>query len=1524
MAKIQRNFVQGKMNKSVDERLVPNGQYIDALNVRLGSTEDSEIGSVENSKGNTQLTTLAFNGTELSNQARCIGAFEDGSNQTIYWFVHDPAYTVGAAGKMDMIVSYDAKFDIITYHVISMDDGLGNQNTILNFNPAYLIHSVNKIENLLFFTDNYNPPRFINVKRNYPNPFGNVDQVTAESLLVIKKPPTTSPSFSMFTAAGENTFLEDKLICFAYRYEYGDNDFSATSQWSKAAFIPSAFGLSSSDYLNEGMQNSRNGVEITFNTGGPLVKGVEVLFKNSGDDVIKVIDNFNKTEFGYTDNQDVTITFDSNQIFTVLTTDQIGRLFDNVPLKATTQTMMGNRLIYGNYFEQYNMVDYAGQPIDLDYSIELKTEDIGQNSLTETKISSDYTFDSSSGTQSIADSAATIDFTDINLIAGGLLELDVTFTHSSFTGTGGPTAQTTNVTIGLAFNLLNDYPNAFAMATSTEFINTVGTSSSVSTIANACTGATWTDTWNCDMPNNLDTYFAYNSGITPEAFPNVGPINIITDPSTPDVFSLQFPAMAWSDCDASSCTPANIVFEYFKIANIQATYRELSQTESLHSDFDYAVGMVYMDEFNRSSPALLAPDASVHVPCSASETKNFVEVTIPPEMNPPVWAHRYKFVLKPTNTTYNTIYTNIFFNDPATNATYLLLEGENNEKVIEGQRLRVKADTNGPVLRCAYATILEKKSQEEGFITFDSAINPGTDINAPAGTYAKVIADDFTVVTLNEDGTEASDLAVIESKRTTYTDSAGNSAFNALLVNIEDPATPGNFIDFDIPQGTRISLFIKFTRLGPGRGNGACERRIYTIDEEFTAGATYSNFADWFNGDNIQQYLDGGHWEGGDTAAGNPPTNEYNSTLYTAAFTGTPNSTEAGMTADSVTINRYRFVRSSTDNGLYFCSTGTESCSGLFSKKKRRSTNEMSTIVFRAESTLIFETEPQEALPDVFFEGDQSYEIINAGLSTARHSGGTAQQIANGNVTQTGVVAGLIKSTLYNCYTFGNGAESYKILDRLGGAELSPGNRVTTVSQQDYREMHRFADLTYSGRFSNESNINRLNEFNLSTSNFKVLEESFGSVQKLFARETDVLVLQEDKISYVLAGKNLLSDSVGGGQITSVPEILGTQIARIEEFGISSNPESFVCYGKDKYFTDAKRGAVILLAGTSAKNEQLAVISELGMRGWFRDLFIENIDTQKLGGYDPYMNEYVLSSNTIKLPEVAQVENCGIQLTLNNVTAANSPRTFNVELGQPVGEVSITYTSPILPAGLTYKIDAVYNGATVTTGNVTTGGTLTFQKDNLLVNTCEISVTVGDVGSTGGKVDGLNIGVSCPSPNTVTVKAIVLTTDANAGLLIRRYYRYNDGVQTFPSNNIQVVMVSGSSNPLVSSFTSVTGFQGINSVPTNGSTVRLGTLKKPDDTYTFDVTSDRFGYLRSATNYNNNSTDINNLISSITSAGQWLTTNISQAPSNYYGEFTMDSTNNDYLYLVYDLRTTTNVSLCYSNTSFNDACCGCS
>ena len=67
---------------------------------------------------------------------------------------------------------------------------------------------------------------------------------------------------------------------------------------------------------------------------------------------------------------------------------------------------------------------------------------------------------------------------------------------------------------------------------------------------------------------------------------------------------------------------------------------------------------------------------SEHVPCGFSELKNYMRVSIPTQQRPPYWATKYKFAIKPSQDTYETIYTNIFFTDPTTNETYFLLEGE--------------------------------------------------------------------------------------------------------------------------------------------------------------------------------------------------------------------------------------------------------------------------------------------------------------------------------------------------------------------------------------------------------------------------------------------------------------------------------------------------------------------------------------------------------------------------------------------------------------------------------------------------------------------------------------------------------------------------------------------------------------------------------------------------------------------------------------------------------------------------------
>ena len=83
--KIERSFVRGRMNKSVDERLLPQGEYVDAMNIRLGSTEESEVGAIENARGNELIAEVQYLNQSLSAKAVCLGSLEDSENETIYW-----------------------------------------------------------------------------------------------------------------------------------------------------------------------------------------------------------------------------------------------------------------------------------------------------------------------------------------------------------------------------------------------------------------------------------------------------------------------------------------------------------------------------------------------------------------------------------------------------------------------------------------------------------------------------------------------------------------------------------------------------------------------------------------------------------------------------------------------------------------------------------------------------------------------------------------------------------------------------------------------------------------------------------------------------------------------------------------------------------------------------------------------------------------------------------------------------------------------------------------------------------------------------------------------------------------------------------------------------------------------------------------------------------------------------------------------------------------------------------------------
>jgi hypothetical protein len=893
-----------------------------------------------------------------------------------------------------------------------------------------------------------------------------------------------------------------------------------------------------------------------------------------------------------------------------------------------------------------------------------------------------------------------------------------------------------------------------------------------------------------------------------------------------------------------------------------------------------------MDDFNRSTTALVSQYNTEHVPCGSSDTKNSIQVTIPISQIAPYWATRYKFVIKADRDNYETIFSNIFFVDPETGSGYFLIDGENARKVNAGSRLIVKVDSTGSVENCAYATVLDVKSQAKNFITIPSPSNPSTNIPVPSGVYMKIKPTEFSAQ-YNENS------YISEGLISDVVITNGTAPTVKYPMNIVNPASPGNYIDYEVPQNTIIRMKMKFQR-GKEGDDGNCEGRIYTLEKTLISQGNYNNMYDWFISDNVASVLDDGvAYVGGTNNC--PIQNSFSTTLLTGTNTPVPPSVPVGFPTPTVCVNYYQFFRNTSNNELSLFITGTPHC-GTTSKK---ASLEVTFEIFRADSLFVFETEPSDTLPDVFFENELSFPID----SFSQHEGNVQNQdFALG-------LPAIIDTGFFNCYAFGNGVESYKTRDSILGNFISLGNRVTTIAAEDYQAIRRYSDITYSGIYNNESNVNKLNEFNLGLLNFKQLERLFGPIFIMDARQTDVLVLQEDKISYVLADKNLLSDAGAGGALTSVPQVLGTQIARAEKYGISFNPESYIQWGQDRYFTDVKRGAVLNIKDNETGMSQLEVISNAGMSTWFRDLFNNNFDTQKLGAYDPYSKEYVLSSNNIKIPTVDECLACGVTQEFI-FTQSKTGFEYCVNVGQLVGDVEIEYNITSIEDDVEFEISAEFDGNTFTTGMTSFSGSLIVDKDT---NSAEI-VNV-QIQSTGAVV--LEITVNCPTASTLTVVEVVLTSNYQAGQGIFSQWRYTDGAFVGSLQNNYVTFATGI-NPVVSRFNSVSGLQGAINIPTNGSVVRMATNKFFPSTFNFDITKNKFRYLRTNTTYNNNPSSINALVaaSSIgTTAGSGL----------YYYSDVPAGTSGNFLYLIWDLRSSFEEDLCWSANplDIDYVCCDC-
>ena len=185
MAESKNSFIRSKMNKDLDERLIPNNEYRDAHNIAISRSEASDVGALEAILGNERIYQNAA-GLEA------IGFYVDETSGYIYYMLTN--------WDGDGEIPSTAICQICRYspssnsHVILVGGPTAGDGRFLNFSTASHIYGINLIEELLFWTDNLNQPRKINVRTASSNPGATGYYQTEQSVSVCKYSPFLAPA----------------------------------------------------------------------------------------------------------------------------------------------------------------------------------------------------------------------------------------------------------------------------------------------------------------------------------------------------------------------------------------------------------------------------------------------------------------------------------------------------------------------------------------------------------------------------------------------------------------------------------------------------------------------------------------------------------------------------------------------------------------------------------------------------------------------------------------------------------------------------------------------------------------------------------------------------------------------------------------------------------------------------------------------------------------------------------------------------------------------------------------------------------------------------------------------------------------------------------------------------------------------------------------------------------------------------------------------------------------------------------
>ncbi len=1121
--KLQNTFSKGTINKDSDSRFVDSEEMIDAENFFVTTVDGSSGGIGKNALGNSLKTAYNIVG------GKTIGVGIDTSSNKVYNLVKGTNH--------DYVIEYDP--DTKVSAIVAQS----TTGTRLNFKSGERVRNVDVIVsgtpydavtqeggNLLKFSGDSNPPRVININRWKENHlkvgFG-INWFTAEEIMLIKAPPLYPPSVELVnTVDNFENFISDKFLSFSYRYKYKDGYHSAISSWQEYSFAPGKFNLDFSTLENKGMENIYNACNITFNTGPREVAGVDLLFKTSNSDIVYLIDKFIKTDEEWADAENRTIQFNNSKVYSILPQDQYYRSFDNVPEQSVAATFMGNRALYANYKDGKPMVDSNNAKVLVDYttqvvSVPLASENIN---VTQTNFPSPVPLVAPFTIATIAKGALSVNFTGAELKEGGILFLTFDLESSYLNGVV-PVKNTFTRTYN--YVILKDY------ATIQDLVNDT------------------TNGFKTGLEGTFSVMFKETAFNAPsEAILPFTYIGFTVVPLSSSTIAVKLPTVQYTI--NQSPNPNTYVNEFFYNVSTVVTLDSSASKKSMKSYRSYEICQIYRDAQGRKTTALTSKNNTVFIPIHNSTTQNKIQVTIPATQKPPKWATTYKFGLKENRGAYEVIYSNIFYVDGV--FRWIRIDGENKNKVKEGDLLLVKADILNTITTVKKIKVLEIKLQEKDFLV-DNKDSSGQNILEQAGLYMKIKPENLSL------DYSADEFIVSEDNTSTQ----NNRPFSYLGIGKLSKATTtaGVYVDIPIRSGAILDITLHANR------HNDDSNRMNDYKRQFIANADYISFEAFYNAEIANIEFKG--QEGQQLA--------FNKSLVKGNFATTTFSRTFVPSATGQTMLRIEGTASGNGNWSGF----------LWASLNLRNVN----------GYLVLETLGKETNNEIYYETPEVYNVVNGDHQQSVH---------------------LLNKT-FNCFAQGNGAESYQIKDSFNQNYVSVDFLPTAVSQYEYGETNRPTDITYSGVYNSSSNVNKLNEFNLYTANFKDdIDKSYGAIYKIKGEETNLQVYQEDKDSQVFYGKDFLFNADGSANLSKISEVLGSQDFYVGDFGISTHADSYDSYGNNAYHTDVSRGVVI-----KKSNNGLFEISSQGLKNYFKTLFRDNVINHVNGTYDQFNDVYVLN-----------------------------------------------------------------------------------------------------------------------------------------------------------------------------------------------------------------------------------------------------------------------------------------------------------